>query len=74
MLNQSLTAKRIFLNAALMVMVLMVAAAVALPQDSNERRRALDLYESNKFTAALPLLEKLASSNDVALLWRDWKS
>ena len=72
MLNQSLTAKRIFLNAALMVMLLMVAAAVALPQDSDERRRALDLYESNNFTAALPLLEKLASSspNDVALLSR----
>jgi tetratricopeptide (TPR) repeat protein len=72
MLNQSLTAKRIFLNAALMVMVLMVAAAVALPQDSDERRRALDLYESNNFTAALPLLEKLASSspNDVVLLSR----
>jgi tetratricopeptide (TPR) repeat protein len=72
MLNQSLTAKRIFLNAALMLMVLMVAAAVALPQDSDERRRALDLYESNNFTAALPLLEKLASSspNDVALLSR----
>lgn len=72
MLNQSLTAKRIFLNAALMVMVLMVAAAGALPQDSDERRRALDLYESNNFTAALPLLEKLASSspNDVVLLSR----
>jgi tetratricopeptide (TPR) repeat protein len=72
MLNQSLTAKRIFLNAGLVFMTLLVTAAVAFPQDSDERRRALDLYESNNFTAALPLLEKLASSspNDVALLSR----
>ncbi|MDX6446347.1 MAG: hypothetical protein QOH71_3421 [Blastocatellia bacterium] len=72
MLNQSLTAKRIFLNAGLVFMTLLVTAAVAFPQDSDERRRALDLYESNNFTAALPLLEKLANSspNDVALLSR----
>jgi tetratricopeptide (TPR) repeat protein len=72
MLNQSLTAKRIFLNAGLVFMTLLATAAVAFPQDSDERRRALDLYESNNFTAALPLLEKLANSspNDVALLSR----
>lgn len=72
MLNRSLTAKGIFLNAGLMVMVLLVTAAVAFPQDSDERRRAIDLYESNNFAAALPLLEKLAaaSPNDAAILSR----
>lgn len=72
MLNQSLTAKRFFLNAGPLVMVLLVTATVAFPQDSDERRRALDLYESNNFAAALPLLERLAAAtpNDVAVLSR----
>ena len=67
MFNHSLTAKRIFLNiflpacAALLLSV--PVGAVTGTQDPSERQRALDLYESNNFAAALPLLEKLAISN-----------
>ncbi len=65
MLNQSLTAKRIFLNAGLAFVAMMViaAGAFARPQDPGERQKAIDLYESNNFTAALPLLEKVAAAN-----------
>ena len=76
MCNHSLTAKRIFLNillpacAALLLSV--PVAAVTGTQDPSERQRALDLYESNNFAAALPLLEKLAISNpnDAVILSR----
>ena len=74
MLSQSLTAKRIFLNACLAIVVLLVFAAgsVARTQDPAERQRALELYESNNFVAALPLLEKVAvtSPNDAVILSR----
>jgi tetratricopeptide (TPR) repeat protein len=65
MLNQSLTAKRIFLNAcvAIVAALLLAAGAFARTQDPVERQRALDLYESNNFVAALPLLEKVAAAN-----------
>ena len=65
MLNQSLTAKRIFLNAGLVFVALLLFAAGAFsrPQDPAERQKAIDLYESNNFTAALPLLEKVAADN-----------
>ena len=65
MRNQSLTAKRIFLNAGLafVVALLLAAAAFAGRQDPAERQRALDLYESSNFVAALPLLEKIAAAN-----------
>ena len=67
MLNHSLTAKRIFLNifvpAAVALLLSAPLIAVASPQDPAERQRALDLYESNNFAAALPLLEKLAVAN-----------
>jgi tetratricopeptide (TPR) repeat protein len=64
MFKQSLTAKRIFLNACLAVLAMVFAAGVrAQPQDRSERQRALDLYESNNFVAALPLLEKVAAAN-----------
>jgi tetratricopeptide (TPR) repeat protein len=72
--SQSLTANRIFLNAGLAVMVaLLFAAAVQTqPQGSDERRRAIDLYESSNYVAALPLLEKVAAANpdDIAILSR----
>lgn len=72
--NQSLTAKRIFLNAclAMVAALLLAAGAFARTQDPAERQRAIDLYESNNFTAALPLLEKLAaaSPNDAVILSR----
>jgi tetratricopeptide (TPR) repeat protein len=72
--NQSLTAKRIFLNACLAIVaaLLLAAGALARPQDPAERQRAIDLYESNNFVAALPLLEKvaLASPNDTIILAR----
>ena len=76
MFNHSLTAKTVFLNACLStVAVLMITAQVgAVPrlQDSDERRRAFDLYASNNFVGALPLLEKLAAANpnDTAILSR----
>ena len=76
MFNQSLAAKRIFLNACLVIIAgLMVSAqvdAARFRQDPAERQRALDLYESNNFAAALPLLEKLAISNpnDAGILSR----
>jgi tetratricopeptide (TPR) repeat protein len=71
MFKHSLTAKRIFLNIGLLVTAMVFAAGVrAQPQDSAERQRALELYESNNFAAALPLLEKLvvANPNDVVVL------
>ena len=69
MQNQSLTAKRIFLNA--FVLIALVVSAFAQVQDP-ERRRAFELYDANNLTAALPLLEKLATANpnDVAVLSR----
>jgi len=71
MFKHSLTAKRIFLNIGLLVTAMVFAAGVrAQAQDSAERQRALELYESNNFAAALPLLEKLvvANPNDVVVL------
>ena len=73
MYTQSLTAKRIFLNACLVIglVFLLAAGALATAQDP-ERRRAFELFESNNFAAALPLLEKLAAANpdDVVILSR----
>jgi tetratricopeptide (TPR) repeat protein len=65
MLSQSLTAKRIFLNAALSLMALLVfsAGVFASSQYPAERQRAIDLYEANNFKDALPLLEKVAAAN-----------
>jgi tetratricopeptide (TPR) repeat protein len=70
--SQSLTAKRIFLNAGLVIVALIIFAGGAFAQDPGERQRALDLYESNNFAAALPLLEKVAaaSPNDAVILSR----
>ena len=76
MFNHSLTAKRIFLNIfGLAIAGLFLSAtlsAIAASQDPSERQKALDLYESNNFAAALPLLEKLAEANpnDPAILSR----
>jgi len=74
MRNQSLPAKRIFLNAclAIVAVLLLAAGAFGRTQDPAERQRAIDLYESNNFAAALPLLEKvaLASPNDAVILSR----
>jgi tetratricopeptide (TPR) repeat protein len=68
MLNQSLTAKRIFLNAFLIIMAAMILSAGvrALAQDSDyasERQRALALLDESKLLEALPILEKLAVKN-----------
>ena len=76
MFNHSLTAKRIFLKIFLPAIAALFfvahVSAVAGSQDPAERQRALDLYESNNFAAALPLLEKLAiaNSNDAVILSR----
>jgi tetratricopeptide (TPR) repeat protein len=71
MLNSNLTVKRILLNIGLLMVLLATAAAVSA-QDASERKRALDLYESSEYAAALPLLEKVAQANpnDVAVLSR----
>ena len=71
MLNSNLTVKRILLNVFLLMVLLATAAAVSA-QDASERQRALDLYESSQYAAALPLLEKVAQANpnDVAVLSR----
>lgn len=67
MRKQSLTAKRIFLNACLMLFTgLMLSAQVvaATPaQDPAERKRAFDLIDESKYIEALPLFEKLATKN-----------
>jgi tetratricopeptide (TPR) repeat protein len=74
MFNHSLTAKRFFLNAGLAIVAALVfcSSVPGRPQDPAERQRAMELYESNNFAAALPLLEKVAaaSPNDVAILSR----
>lgn len=73
MYTQSLTAKRIFLNAfaVLIAAFLLLAAVYAEPQDP-DRQRAMDLYESSNYAGALPLLERLAAANpdDIAILSR----
>jgi len=65
--NQSLTAKRIFLNACLTVIAgLMLSALVGAAtetQDRSERQRAFDLLSESKYIEALPLFEKLAAQN-----------
>jgi tetratricopeptide (TPR) repeat protein len=70
--SQSLTAKRIFLNAGLVIVSTLVFAAGAFAgaQDPSERQRALDLFEANNLVAALPLLEKVAAAtpNDPVIL------
>jgi len=71
MYSQSLTAKRIFLNAGLAMIIALVVLAgdSASAQDSNysnyeaERRHALQLMDESKMIEALPILEKLALQN-----------
>ena len=71
MFKQSLTAKRIFLNAFLVILGIALAVTVR-GQDTSQRQRAIDLYEANNFAEALPLLEKLATDtpNDPFILSR----
>ena len=61
---------RPFLNG--FVLIALVVSGFAQAQDNPERRRAFELYDANNLTAALPLLEKLATANpnDVAVLSR----
>ncbi len=74
MYTQSLTAKRIFLNVCLVIVAVLAFAAGTFvrAQDPAERQRAIDLYESSNYVAALPLLEKVAATNpsDIAILSR----
>src|SRR2546423_2400177 len=71
MFNSTLRLKRILLNMGLATALLATTAAGQTP-DASERQRALDLYESSEYTAALPLLEKVARAypNDIAILSR----
>jgi tetratricopeptide (TPR) repeat protein len=66
MLNQSLTAKRIFLNACLLIIVALmfsttVSVAAQDPDYASERRRAAQLLDESKILQALPIFEKLAA-------------
>jgi tetratricopeptide (TPR) repeat protein len=66
--SQSLTAKRIFLNAGLVIIAGLIAAAGVRvsAQDTDyasERRRAMQLLDESKIIEALPILEKLAVQN-----------
>jgi len=68
MLKRSLTAKRIFLNASVLaIAVLMFSTAVRISaQDrdyDSERLRARQLLDESKMLEALPILEKLAAQN-----------
>lgn len=62
--------------AVMLLGLLLLPAPVSLAQgtanDQEERKRALALYDQNKFTEAIPLLEKLVKTNgnDVLLLER----
>jgi len=68
MFKPSLTAKRIFLNAGLVIIaVLLVSAGVSVsaqdPDYDSQRRRALQLLDESKIIEALPILEKLVQQN-----------
>jgi len=54
--------KNLVLTLCFLVFGLAVFSTPALAQQ-DDRARALDLYESNNFAAALPLLEKVAAAN-----------
>ena len=65
--RQSLTVKRIFLNAVPAMiaglMLLMPVYSAQPSQDPSDRQRAFDLLEESKYIEALPLFEKLAITN-----------
>lgn len=68
MRQQSLTAKRIFLNACLLIMAAMillinVRVAAQEPDYASERQRAIELIDESKIVQALPIFEKLAAQN-----------
>jgi len=78
MTNQSLTAKRIFLNACLLLTISLSLSAIVFAQQTDydaERQRALDLYDQNKFVEVIPILEKLTKiKSDDSVVWErlDW--
>ena len=68
MFDQSLTAKRIFLNAGLVMiaaLLLSVGTSVSAQDEDydSQRRRALQLLDESKIIEALPILEKLVQQN-----------
>jgi tetratricopeptide (TPR) repeat protein len=75
MFKHSLTAKRIFLNACLSIsaiLILSTDASVAAqnPDYASERQRAMELFDEQKFAAAMPLLEKLVKiKTDDVTVW-----
>ncbi len=75
MLRQSLTAKRIFLNAVLLLTVSAslssTSAALAQQTDyASERQRAMELFEEQKFSTVMPILEKLVKiKTDDLTVW-----
>ena len=75
MFKHSLTAKRIFLNAVLLLMVSaslsVTNAALAQQTDYEaERQRAMELFNEQKFAAAMPILEKLVKiKTDDLVVW-----
>jgi tetratricopeptide (TPR) repeat protein len=75
MTNHSLTAKRIFLNACLMIATALALSTttIAWAQQTDydaERERAFGLYEQNKFAEVIPILEKLVKiKTDDSAVW-----
>jgi tetratricopeptide (TPR) repeat protein len=74
MFTSKLITKRRRLNLLLATIAISsaVTSVIARPQNSDERQKAIDTYESQNLVAALPLLEKaaLAYPNDTAVLSR----
>ncbi len=75
MFKHSLTAKRVFLNAVLLLTVsasLSVTNAAPAQQTDYEaeRKRAMELFDEQKFAAAMPILEKLVKiKTDDSAVW-----
>jgi tetratricopeptide (TPR) repeat protein len=73
--SHSLNAKRFLLNTCLLLTFCLglsaTQAVFAQPADyAAERRRAIDLYDQNKFADAIPILEKLVTiKNDDVDVW-----
>lgn len=73
--NQSLTAKRIFLNACLLLTISMFLSGTdaALAQGTDydaKRQRALELFDQQNFAAAMPLFEELVKiKSDDRVVW-----
>jgi tetratricopeptide (TPR) repeat protein len=74
MFKHSLTAKRIFLNAFLLVIVACAATSLRVEAQQSDyeikRQRAMELFDQQNFAAAMPILEKLVKiRTDDSTVW-----